>query len=419
MLRLAAVALVSLSFAVGCAASADTPASESPEAAKKILADWYAGLAAAKTLSADVRTEVAVKQAGQVVQSDSTAYRFVVERPQRLALVITQGDGVSVVHDGRQFYEYVTAVGKYQRNDVPTATYADIMQSKVLKYANFGQGLGVIGEALKAADVAGFLAACPAPQFVGAEDLNGVRTQHVRIVQDKTPIDLWFSDDSTRLVRFVPDLATGLAAQGRTLPPGVEFSLVVSLNDWKYDAALPADAFSITPPSDAERVDDLFAPPIHPLLGKQAPAFDTTDLEGHPVKLADLGGKVVMLDFWATWCGPCIAALPKVNETAAKYKDKGVVFYAVNQQEETAIIKEFLVAQGLKVPVAMDPDGKLGQAYGVDGIPQTVIIDRNGKVQVVHVGAGPDIGEQLKKDLDAVLAGKDLADERLKKKDNQ
>jgi peroxiredoxin len=107
--------------------------------------------------------------------------------------------------------------------------------------------------------------------------------------------------------------------------------------------------------------------------------------------------------------------LPSITETAAKFKDKGVVFYAVNQGEEASIIKEFLAAQKLATPVALDLEGNVGTAYGVEGIPQTVIIDKHGKIQVVHVGAGEKIGEQLTNELEAVLAGKELADEKLKK----
>lgn len=419
MTRPAALTLVALALIVaGCSSltAADAPSPESQAAAKKVLGDWYAGFTAAKTLSTEFHCEVAVKQGGQVVQSDSTDYRFALERPQRLALVVTKGEGVSVINDGKQFYEYAAALGKYQLADAAPATYADLLQSKVLRFANFGQGLGILGEALKSADAAAFLATFTSPQLVGVEEVDGAKAQHVRLVQEAMPVDLWFSADSSRLVKFVPDLAAGLAAKGNVLPPGVELTLSVSFKNWTYDAPLPADALKISPPSDAELVDDLFAQPPHKLLGQQAPAFDTTDLDGHPLKSASLAGKVVMLDFWATWCGPCVQALPKVGETATKYKDKGVVFYAVNQGEEASIIKEFLAAQKLSVPVAMDVDGKLGAAYGVEGIPQTVIIDKNGKVQVVHVGAGPDIGNELVKDLDAVLAGKDLAAEKLKKK---
>jgi len=416
LFSIALLCVAAVTMNPACVPAAPTP--ESSATARKTLSDFYAAVSTAKTMSAEFYAEVSVKQNGEVVNSDSTTYRFAAERPQRLAVVVAQGEGVSFINDAKQTYQYVAALNKYQRSEPGAAKYAELLDERVLRFANFGQGLSVVGDALGAESVDAFLALYESPEFIGEEETDGTKTQHVRVFRDDMPVDLWFSGDATKLLRFEPDMKAGLAAQGRTLPPGVELRMSIKVKNWTADAALPADAFAISPPSGAELVDDLFAPPVHALLGKQAPAFETTTSEGAPLKLADLAGKVVMLDFWATWCGPCIAALPKINEVAKKYKDKGVVFYAVNQQEEASIIKEFLASQKLQtVPVAMDLEGKLGQAFGVEGIPQTVIIDKAGKVQVVHVGAGPDIGDQLTKELDAILAGKDLAGDRLKKKE--
>ena len=112
----------------------------------------------------------------------------------------------------------------------------------------------------------------------------------------------------------------------------------------------------------------------------------------------------MILDFWATWCGPCVRALPIVSEVAAAYKDKGVVFYAVNEQEESDAVKKFLAAKKLDIAVAMDAEGEAAKLYKVNGIPQTVIIGKDGKVAVVHVGFSPSMKQMLTKELDALLA---------------
>jgi thiol-disulfide isomerase/thioredoxin len=398
------------------APAAEAPSADSQAAAKKIVAEWFAALANAKSLGVEIETKVELAQDGEVVKSDDTAYRVAVQRPNQFALVTTKGMNLSFVADAKKVYEYVEPLNKYTLSESPLASLAALSDSKVLKFVNFRLGLGVFGDALRADSFDAFWNQYKSPEYVGVEEKNGAKAHHVRLTRETMPFDVWFAADGAKLLVIQPDLKAGLAAEQNSLPPGVTYVIATTYKNWSLDAAPAADAFAIAPPPSAELVDDLFAEPPHKLLGRQAPVFETTTHEGKPVKLADLTGKVVMLDFWATWCGPCIAALPKVNEVATKYKDKGVVFYAVNQQEEASIIKEFLAAQKWELPVALDLAGEVGKLYAVEGIPQTVIIDKQGKIQVVHVGAGPDIGEQLVKDLDAVLAGKDLADEKLKKK---
>lgn len=398
------------------ACAADGPSADSQAQAKKVVQEWYAGLGAAKTASVEIAAKVDVMKDGAPAQSDESVYRFAFERPNKLALVALKGMGLAVIADDKQVYEYVEQKKQYQIDEQPLGSVSELSKAMVLRFVNFGQGMGILSDALEAPTFEALLADYASPEYVGLEDKNGAKTHHVRLTHEDMPYDLWFAADAPRLLTVSPDLAAGLAKQGQTLPPGFSFSMVIAYNKWTYDAPLPADTFKITPPEGAELVDDLFAPPVHRLVGQQAPAFETTSLDGVPVKLGDLIGKVVILDFWATWCGPCVAALPKINETAGKYKDKGVVFFAVNQGEEASIIKEFMAAQKLTAPVAMDQEGKIGTLYGVEGIPQTVVIDKQGKIQVVHVGAGPGIGEQLAKELDDVLAGKDLAAAKTKKK---
>ena len=404
---------------LGCAQSvpaADAPTAESQAAAKKALGDWYGAFTAAQSLASDIQGTFSIKQEGKVVEEDEVGYRLAVQRPKKFALVLTKGVGISVINGEKQLYEYLGPKELYVVHDTPKATVAEASQTKLVQYSNFGQGLGLLGAALSAASFDDFLADFESLAFIGHEEKDGAKTQHLRIVQQGMPIDVWLSGDASRLLSFAPDFRAGMAKQGKELPAGIDYSVVVAFKNWSYDAPPSADAFAIVPPKEAQQVDDLFAEPPHRLIGKQAPAFETVALDGKIIKSSDLAGKVVVLDFWATWCGPCVKALPIISATTAKYKDKGVVFYAVNQGEEAPIVHEFLVSQKLNVPVAIDLEGKVGMQFGVEGIPQTVIIDKTGKIQVIHVGADDDIGVQLAKELDAVLAGQDLADAMLKKK---
>ena len=144
--------------------------------------------------------------------------------------------------------------------------------------------------------------------------------------------------------------------------------------------------------------------PEHSLVGKKAPLFSATLLDGAPFDLGEhLGRDVIILDFWATWCGPCREALPTLSEVASAYHDRGVKLYAVDLGESTADVKAYLEQSGLPLTVVMDADGSVAEAYVAEAIPQTVIIDRQGTVRYVHVGVSPGLRERLSRELDELV----------------
>ena len=168
-----------------------------------------------------------------------------------------------------------------------------------------------------------------------------------------------------------------------------------------------SDSIKYTPPDDAKKAEPRSP---HPLLAKPAPSFKLELLDGGEFDLSQQKDKnIVILDFWATWCGPCVRVMPVMEEVANEYKDKGVILIAVNLRESPQKIRSFLQEQGLHPIVALDKDGAVGTVYKAQYIPQTVIIDKDGIVQAVHVGALPNLKETLKKELNALLAGKKLA----------
>jgi thiol-disulfide isomerase/thioredoxin len=140
-------------------------------------------------------------------------------------------------------------------------------------------------------------------------------------------------------------------------------------------------------------------------LGKGAPAFELELLDGGRLSLAEHKGRhTVILDFWATWCGPCRMAMPVLAEVASAFADRGVKLYAVNLREDPEKIRAFLDRAELKVAVAMDTKAEVAARYGVEGIPHTVVIDRDGNIAHVHVGYTPDLKEELTQVLEKVLA---------------
>jgi len=142
-----------------------------------------------------------------------------------------------------------------------------------------------------------------------------------------------------------------------------------------------------------------------PLIGQKAPDFQTQFLNEEEFKLSDQKGKVVILDFWATWCGPCVRALPELLKATSSFNKKNVALLAVNQGESTKVISKFLKKKQLKaLSVIMDETRKIGGDYKVKGIPKTVIIDQKGVVRHVHVGFSSGMGERLKGEINKLLS---------------
>jgi peroxiredoxin len=121
--------------------------------------------------------------------------------------------------------------------------------------------------------------------------------------------------------------------------------------------------------------------------GKAAPAWELKDLDGKTVHSSDFKGKVVILDFWATWCPPCRAELPSFVALQKKYQDKGLTVVGMSVDKGSVDdVKAFAKQQGLNYPVVL-ADAKIAGAFGgIEGIPTTFIIDRNGHIVKQHVG---------------------------------
>ena len=128
-----------------------------------------------------------------------------------------------------------------------------------------------------------------------------------------------------------------------------------------------------------------------PLIGKPAAPFTLTSFEGHRLSLEALRGRVVVLNFWASWCYPaCYEEAPALERGWQAYKDRGVMMVGINIQDKQEPAKRFLAQFGHTFPNAPDPAGRVSVDYGVYGVPETFFIDKNGRVRRKHVGAVTD-----------------------------
>lgn len=118
-----------------------------------------------------------------------------------------------------------------------------------------------------------------------------------------------------------------------------------------------------------------------PVVGAPAEDFRLVDLEGKQQSLSQYRGKVVLVNFWATWCKPCTTEMPAMQATYDRLRDKGFVVLAINELEDDAKVREHIKQHGHTFPVLMDRENKVANQFGVFGLPVSVFIDEKGVVQ--------------------------------------
>ena len=125
---------------------------------------------------------------------------------------------------------------------------------------------------------------------------------------------------------------------------------------------------------------------IVPKTRLAAPDFYLTDIEGHQVHLSDYAGQVVLLNFWATWCSPCLQEMPAMQKLWDRYHDKGLTIIAISADSNSQPVKKYIKEMALTYPVLMDTDNKVQNAYEVVAVPMTYLIGADGKFSGLAMG---------------------------------
>ena len=269
------------------------------------------------------------------------------------------------------------------------------------------------------------------PTKVNTEELEGKTLQHIALTSDNATVDVYIDPDTKLMTAATAKISGGELVQGgATMQYKHTFEYtplekVPDAAEWKFDPGRRQKndvlaALVDRPPVPAGGEGGAGGAPAGALVGKPAPDLVLTTMDGKATDLEDLRGQVVVLDFWATWCGPCRAALPMLHDVArwASEQDLPVKVFTVNTFERVddpdqrlASVKEFWEKQQHTLPVLMDYSNQTAQAWGVSGIPATFIVRSDGTVHAQHAGAGPDYADQLKAEITEALESLEAAEE--------
>ncbi len=225
-------------------------------------------------------------------------------------------------------------------------------------------------------------------------DHDKLRCYLVRAHNDQLSFELLVDEQSFLVVR---------GKEVRKSPQGMT-EVTTKLKRLDVNQAVDASLFSFAPPPGWTEVENLALPgEQHMLLaGERAANFTLKTLDGEPVTLGKLQGKVVVLDFWATWCGPCRMEMPSIEKLRAEF-GAAVQFYGVNQ-ETSAKVNKFVHEQNYQMPVLMDSRHEVHMLYGVRAIPTLLIIGPDGVIRRQFVGTRGE--SALRNAIQSVVNGK-------------
>ena len=265
--------------------------------------------------------------------------------------------------------------------------------------------MGTYPEPVLALSVAGvdpavsFLGGMESLRLADKKPFGDARIPSIHLIgtqADGVTWDLWIRDDDTpEPLRMLVDL-TPMLLQSRkvNLPAGYSQQIRYDFLSYRTEGTVADSLFEYKVKPDSTQYDSIEqyyrgqseAASVHPMTGEMAPPFRAMDLSGKIVDTRKMDGKVLVIDFWASWCEPCLEALPVFRRVVEDFETDQVAFLSVNTGESRNEVREFVVKQKMTGRTLLDSKGKIADGYRVDRIPQTTIIGRDGKVFRVLTG---------------------------------
>lgn len=354
------------------------------------------------SFSASVRTEHhACKQ-----EVERTEYRFAFERPNLFAMSMKLPDEtLTVTADGHQLMFALDSIKEYRIEEQP-------------------EDLGTL---------VGWLTQQPALRRLFSRQLTAGWTENVRHTHcavdvldgqpcrrlemdfDRTDVVIWFQSGEAPIpIKLTADLSRTINRPKGTLTTEIEW------RDWTTTKNDKAGLFLIRPPTGFRKVENFSEArddgkecqdAERSLVGGQAPPFSLALLDNPVTSLREhLGKRIVVLEFWATWCRPCRNSLRDMEAQLPRFTKGNALVYAVNLMESREEIAAFVKKTGLNLPVALDPKGDLAEQLHLGAVPTCVVIGQDGSIQAMHVGYDKALARRVAGEIDDLAQGKNLTD---------
>ena len=417
----AMICIATLAMAVsGCGQGTTTPGAgggKSLEDGRSVLEAMVARYQQAKSYSDAGVVRLRFQPENGDLVDDTADFSVAFSRPGRLRMHCYQG--VAVYAEG-QVRAYVSELegqvltGSYDAPLDIEQVYFDEVLTAVLTQGIAGPS-PQIGLLLEEDPLGTMLEGANEPELLDDAEIDGLTCYRVRIPRSDGDLVAWVDRETQVLLRLdypVQELQSALEQQGKVS----KLTLAAEFRGARIDAEIDEMAFRFESPSDARLVKRFrLTPPPQPpskLLGKKIGGFEFDALDGSKVDLAALEGKVVVLDFWASWCGPCLESLPNLQTVYERYKDDDRVAMLAVSIDEAGVadtkLEETFAKIGVKIPIARDNGSYVQREFEVRGIPNMFVLGPDGTVQDNEEGFHPDLATTLPGKIDRLLAGEEL-----------
>jgi thiol-disulfide isomerase/thioredoxin len=328
----------------------------------------------------DIHGSLAPNGVGRSEVQVSVALR----RPDRLRIQSgPEGARMTMVSDGSHSWMYLESSGEYIERSAGASPVA------LLQDSGFMKQLPDFGTALQSATVKGeetvVVGKRSFPCWIVVKRYGTIQARAQGMTLRDATETLWIAKSEHVALKNVVQAKVSLANRGGRAEI-VQTTRTLAL---ELDAELPDSMFTFTPPKGAKQIADWNLPGISrpDVVGKPAPPLLADAIGGGRVDLAALRGRAVLLDFWATWCGPCRLQLLILDKLHKEMGSSGLSVIGVTVGEEPGAVSAFLKNAGLSFPnAALDEESAFVQRFGVNSFPTTILIDREGIVVSYEVG---------------------------------